>query len=158
MGAETVRSIAQRLSAEHTTPDSLAHAVLDELGFNPERLRQALIEVLPTYVAGVKRNSRNTTFSSANENRARGKVVAMRSWHSRWLEESLHTQTGWKRVRDTTRDDWLFAAQERANHIAAESVRMNQCARMAELFNVHGATTADQLPEDAVRAVFEEAA
>ena len=162
MGFDSVRSIAYRLSLEHAEPRTLAAAVLEELGFEPERLREALREVLPTFVAGIKRNSRNITMSEAGKDREvskpRGKVVAMRSWHQRWLDESLHTAEGWKRIRETTQQDWIFAAQERANHIASEHVRMSQCREMAELFRIHKVTLAVDLPESEVQAIFERAA
>lgn len=163
MGEEDVRSIAARLAEEYADPHELAEAVLRELGFDPSRLRAALSIVLPGYVSGIARSSRNQHLTAARQVRSghevkSAKVAGIRSWFARWLDETLHTADGWKRIRETTREDWLFAAKERADHIAAETVRMEQCERIAALFKRCRAKTAADLPESAVLDVFGEEA
>jgi hypothetical protein len=111
----------------------------------------------------VTRGDRNAHLSKARNVRSghanrSAKVEGIRSWFAQWLDETLHTAEGWKRMRDTTRDDWLYAARERQQHILAESLRMRQCQRMAALFDKYKVTTAAELPESAVLDVFSEAA
>lgn len=181
LAVETVTAITRRLAPKFNSSSALANAVLEQLGDDPEDLRHALRQVLPSYVSAVIRNDRNDAINARNEPDPTpepepepqdldedeedvveieetpvpsSKSDRIRARFQNILTSQLPTEHGYRLIGECTASDLLFAAELRYSTAAKTHARGKQYERLANAVLEYGARTVADLPEQVVLAAY----
>ena len=140
--------------------------VLDETDLaDPSEVAEKVFSGLrrSDYGAALQQTLRQFTRVVMTEARAAGgpampQPTATKSWkvegvRDQWVQQMnarIHTDSGWKMLRDCTRDDLLFAAADRRRIAKENLATADRYELLANLMAEHGAETVNDLPCPAV--------
>lgn len=172
--AETVSEIGSRLVGEYDNPSDLATAMVEEIGWEPQAMRSALIEVMPSFAGAIIANHRNAVLADIpatdevpadapvktkkKKKQTKGnpskKVTLIVSWFENFLATNMFTGEGWKKMGDFTYDDLLGAVSTRRDQAHGLNKRADQYEALAKTMQACGAETVADVPETDVQAIF----
>ena len=111
---------------------------------------------LPGIVGDIIRNLRGSAPLPGENGRQKSngqktsRARRVKDWYAAWLNEALHVESTWKKLKDCTADDLLFAVKERSAQIDALHGAVTYYASLASLLEVHAVSTIGQLPRSVI--------
>jgi hypothetical protein len=160
----SLRALVRSVLDTTRTPDlgEISATVMDQIA--PEDYGKALAQTMRQFVRQIVSEQRMSlqistpSLPTAPRSRRESPHVAeIRAWRSQ-LRQIVHVGSGSKFLGDCTRDDLIFAAEERRELAARNNAKARQLEIFVALLNEHGAKTVGELPDTVLRGALEAAA
>jgi hypothetical protein len=154
---ETIGQMIKRLATDHVGPDALTKAVLAEIGHDPDRMYQALTEVLPAFCRRAITLGRQIIVDIREEDDTDDtseptakvwvskKQQRIHDWYTTELAKQFHVEGGYRRLGDCTATDLLYSAEERRQHAAGHLAEASKLEALADALDRYQAQTVADL-------------